>query len=85
MCWGLAKELGGRNIRVNAINPGVVETEGTRSQGIIGSDFEKQVISRTPLGRVGQPDDVAKVAVFRASEDSGWISGETILATGGLR
>ena len=81
----LAKELGGRNIRVNAINPGVVETEGTRAQGIMGSDFEKQVVSQTPLGRVGQPADVAKVAVFLASDDSGWISGETILATGGLR
>jgi 3-oxoacyl-[acyl-carrier protein] reductase len=81
----LAKELGGRKIRVNAINPGVIETEGTRTQGIIGSDFEKQVLSQTPLGRVGQPDDVAKVAVFLASDDSGWISGETILTSGGLR
>ena len=81
----LAKELGGRKIRVNAINPGVIETEGTRTQGIIGSDFEKQVVSQTPLGRVGVPGDVAKVAVFLASEDSGWISGETILASGGLR
>ena len=81
----LAKELGGRNIRVNAINPGVIETEGTRTQGIIGGDFEKQAISQTPLGRIGQPDDVAKVAVFLASDDSGWISGETILAAGGLR
>jgi 3-oxoacyl-[acyl-carrier protein] reductase len=81
----LAKELGARNIRVNAINPGVIETEGTRTQGIIGSDFEKQAISRTPLGRVGQPDDVAKVAVFLASDDSGWISGETILTAGGAR
>jgi 3-oxoacyl-[acyl-carrier protein] reductase len=81
----LAKELGGRNIRVNAINPGIIETEGTRAQGIIGSDFEKQVLSQTPLGRVGQPDDVAKVAVFLASQDSGWISGETILTSGGLR
>lgn len=81
----LAKELGGRKIRVNAINPGVVETEGTHAQGIIGSDFEKHAISQTPLGRVGQPDDVAKVAVFLASEDSGWISGETIITAGGLR
>lgn len=81
----LSKELGGRKIRVNAINPGVVETEGTRTQGIIGSDFEKNVVSQTPLGRVGQPDDIAKVALFLASADSGWISGETILAAGGLR
>jgi 3-oxoacyl-[acyl-carrier protein] reductase len=81
----LAKELGGRKIRVNAINPGVIETEGTHTQGIIGSDFEKQAIAQTPLGRIGQPLDVAKVAVFLASEDSGWISGETILTSGGLR
>ncbi|HEY4340131.1 MAG TPA: glucose 1-dehydrogenase [Steroidobacteraceae bacterium] len=81
----LAKELGARHIRVNAINPGVIETEGTRTQGIIGSDFEKHAVSQTPLGRVGQPDDVAKVAVFLASDDSGWISGETLLTSGGLR
>ena len=81
----LAKELGGRKIRVNAINPGVIETEGTRTQGIIGSDFEKNIVAQTPLGRVGQPDDVAKVAVFLASEDSGWITGETLLTSGGVR
>jgi 3-oxoacyl-[acyl-carrier protein] reductase len=81
----LSKELGGRNIRVNAINPGMIETEGARAQGIIGSDFEKNVLAQTPLGRIGQPDDVAKVAVFLASDDSGWISGETILAAGGMR
>jgi 3-oxoacyl-[acyl-carrier protein] reductase len=81
----LAKELGGRKIRVNSINPGVIETEGTRTQGIIGSDFEKNVLAQTPLGRIGQPDDVAKVALFLASEDAGWISGETILTAGGLR
>ena len=81
----LAKELGPRKIRVNSINPGVIETEGTHAQGIIGSDFEKHAISQTPLGRVGQPDDVAKVAVFLASTDSGWISGETILTSGGLQ
>jgi 3-oxoacyl-[acyl-carrier protein] reductase len=81
----LAKELGARKIRVNSINPGMIETEGTRSQGITGSDFEKQVISTTPLGRIGQPDDVAKIAVFLASEDAGWVSGETLLASGGLQ
>jgi 3-oxoacyl-[acyl-carrier protein] reductase len=81
----LSKELGGRNIRVNAINPGMIETEGARAQGIIGSDFEKNVLAQTPLGRIGQPADVAKVAVFLASDDSGWISGETILAAGGMR
>jgi 3-oxoacyl-[acyl-carrier protein] reductase len=81
----LSKELAGRKIRVNSINPGVIETEGTRSQGIIGSDFEKNVLAQTPLGRIGQPTDVAKVAVFLASEDSGWITGETILTSGGLQ
>jgi 3-oxoacyl-[acyl-carrier protein] reductase len=81
----LAKELGGRKIRVNSINPGVIETEGTRNQGIIDSDFVKNILAQTPLGRIGQPDDVAKVALFLASEDSGWISGETILTSGGLR
>jgi 3-oxoacyl-[acyl-carrier protein] reductase len=81
----LSNELGARKIRVNSINPGMVETEGTRSQGITGSDFEKHVISTTPLGRIGQPDDVAKVAVFLASDDSGWISGETLVAAGGLQ
>jgi 3-oxoacyl-[acyl-carrier protein] reductase len=80
----LAKELGPRAIRVNSVNPGIIETEGTRSQGIIGSDFEKTVLAQTPLGRLGQPDDVAKVALFLASEDSGWITGETILTSGGL-
>jgi 3-oxoacyl-[acyl-carrier protein] reductase len=81
----LAKELGGRKIRVNSINPGVIETEGAHALGIIGSDFEKNVLAQTPLGRIGQPDDVAKVALFLASEDSGWISGESILTAGGLR
>ena len=80
----LAKELGPRAIRVNSVNPGIIETEGTRSQGIIGSDFEKNVLAQTPLGRLGQPDDVAKVALFLASEDSGWITGETILTSGGV-
>ena len=79
----LATELGPRRIRVNSVNPGVVETEGARAQGIIGSDFEKQAIARTPLGRIGQPQDVAKIVVFLASEDSGWVSGDTILASGG--
>jgi 3-oxoacyl-[acyl-carrier protein] reductase len=81
----LAAELGARKIRVNSINPGMIETEGTRAQGIMGSDFEKNVIARTPLGRIGQPDDVAKLAVFLASEDAGWVSGETILASGGMQ
>jgi 3-oxoacyl-[acyl-carrier protein] reductase len=81
----LAKELGQKKIRVNAINPGPVETEGFQSAGFSGSDFEKQAIAQTPLGRVAQPADVASVAVFLASPDSGWITGETIRVTGGLR
>ena len=81
----LAKELGGRNIRVNSINPGMIETEGTHTAGFIGSDFEKGVVSQTPLGRVGQPVDIAKVALFLASEESGWITGETVVTSGGMR
>jgi 3-oxoacyl-[acyl-carrier protein] reductase len=81
---GLAKELGSRNIRVNAIAPGGVETEGTRRIGIIGSDFEKQIVAGTPLGRFGQPEDISRVAVFLASDDSGWLTGERITASGGF-
>src|SRR5882672_9481962 len=82
---GLAAELGPRKIRVNAIAPGEVETEGTHSGGIIGSDFEKAMIAGTPLGRIGQPDDIARVAVFLASDDSSWLTGERITASGGYR
>jgi 3-oxoacyl-[acyl-carrier protein] reductase len=78
----LAKELGPRKIRVNSINPGVVETEGAHALGVIGSDFQK---AQTPLGRIAQPSDIAPVAVFLASEDSAWVTGETLLASGGLR
>jgi 3-oxoacyl-[acyl-carrier protein] reductase len=78
-----AKELGPKKIRVNSLNPGMVETEGVHAAGFIGSDFEKQAVAATPLGRLGQPDDIAKVAVFLASEDAGWITGETLLAAGG--
>src|SRR5882672_3415832 len=81
----LAKELGPRKIRVNSINPGVVETEGTHTAGFIGSDFQKGFEAQTPLGRIGQADDIAPVAVFLASADSGWMTGETLLASGGLR
>jgi 3-oxoacyl-[acyl-carrier protein] reductase len=81
----LAKELADRKIRVNAINPGGVETEGVHRAGIIGSDFEKQMIAGTPLGRLGQPEDIAPIAVFLASEDSGWLTGETLVASGGFR
>ena len=81
----LAAELGPRKIRVNAIAPGVIETEGTHRLAIVGGDFEKEAIARTPLGRTGQPDDVARIAVFLASDDSGWISGERLAASGGYR
>lgn len=81
----LAKELGPRKIRVNSINPGVVETEGTVTAGIIGSDFERQAVAQTPLGRTGQPGDIADVAVFLASNDSRWLTGEKLLASGGIR
>jgi 3-oxoacyl-[acyl-carrier protein] reductase len=81
----LAAELGPRKIRVNAIAPGGVETEGTRSAGILGSDFEKEMVAGTPLGRLGQPDDIARIAVFLASEDSAWLTGERLTASGGYR
>jgi 3-oxoacyl-[acyl-carrier protein] reductase len=81
----LARELGPRKIRVNSINPGVVETEGTVSGGYIGSDFEKALSAQTPLGRTGRVGDIASVAVFLASDDAGWLTGEQLLATGGLR
>jgi 3-oxoacyl-[acyl-carrier protein] reductase len=81
----LAKELGSRKIRVNSINPGIVETEGTHTAGFIGSDFEADYVRTAPLGRIGQPDDIADVAVFLASEDSRWLTGEILLASGGMR
>ncbi len=81
----LAAELAPRKIRVNSINPGGVETEGTHAAGIVGSDLEKQMIAQTPLGRLGQPGDVAKVALFLASADSDWLTGELLTVSGGLR
>ena len=81
----LARELGAKKVRVNSINPGMVETEGTQTAGVLGSDFEKSTVAQTPLGRLGQPDDIASVAVFLASDDSKWLTGELILAGGGLR
>jgi len=83
----LAKELGPRQIRVNSINPGATATEGARAAGIIGvgSDYENRMIAMTPLGRVGQPSDIAPIAVFLASDDSGWLTGELISASGGWR
>lgn len=80
----LAKELGAKKIRVNSLNPGMVETEGTHTAGFIGSDFEKQIASQSPLGRIGQPNDIASIAVFLASDDSGWLTGETLTASGGV-
>ena len=82
---GLAKELGPRGVRVNAINPGMVETEGLRAAGVPESDLRKQVEAQTPLGRIGQPADIAPAAVFLASDDSAWITGETFYIAGGLR
>lgn len=79
----LAKELGPKNIRVNAINPGMVATEGTDSAGFLGSDFEKQVVATTPLGRIGQPEDIALPAAFLASDEARWITGETLYVSGG--
>ena len=81
----LAKELGPRNIRVNAINPGMVETEGVHAAGFAESDFRKQLEAQTPLGRIGQPHDIAPAVVFLASGGAGWITGETLLIAGGLR
>ena len=81
----LAKELAGKKIRVNSINPGMVETEGTHTAGFIGSDFETELVRTTPLGRVGQPGDIADVAVFLASEDARWLTGEILLVSGGVR
>ncbi|MBS1525197.1 MAG: glucose 1-dehydrogenase [Bacteroidetes bacterium] len=81
----LSKELGARKIRVNSINPGIVETEGTHAAGFIGSEFQKNAEQTTPLGRIGQPGDIAPLAVFLASDDSRWLTGETLLAGGGMR
>lgn len=81
----LSKELGSKKIRVNTIAPGGVETEGTHTAGIIGSDLEKMMVAGTPLGRIGQPEDIAKVAVFLASDDSEWVNGERISVSGGAR
>lgn len=81
----LSKELGPKRIRVNSLNPGMVETEGVHAAGFIGSDFQKKTEAETPLGRIGQPHDIATVAAFLASDDSAWLSGQTIHASGGAR
>jgi 3-oxoacyl-[acyl-carrier protein] reductase len=81
----LAKELGPRQIRVNAINPGMVETEGVQASGMGAGDFRKQIEAQTPLGRIGQPQDIAPAAVYLASAESGWVTGETLYISGGYR
>ncbi|AHX14469.1 oxidoreductase [Dyella jiangningensis] len=81
----LSRELGPRKIRVNAVNPGMVETEGTHSAGFIGSDFHTHAVAQTPLGRIGQPNDIASIVTFLASDDSYWLTGERLFAGGGVR
>jgi len=81
----LAQELGPKKIRVNSLNPGLVETEGTHAAGVLGTDFEKNAAARTPFGRIGQPQDIATAAALLASDDSGWINGQAIHAAGGAR
>jgi len=81
----LSLELGSKGIRVNSLNPGLVETEGTHTAGFIGSDFDKQHAASVPLGRIGQPNDIATAAVFLASDDAGWINGQLVNAAGGAR
>jgi 3-oxoacyl-[acyl-carrier protein] reductase len=81
----LSKELGARQIRVNALNPGMIETDGLQASGIFGSDFHKQAIAETPLGRIGQPNDIASIAAFLASDDAAWVNGQLISASGGAR
>jgi 3-oxoacyl-[acyl-carrier protein] reductase len=81
----LSKELGPRHIRVNSINPGMIETEGTHAGGLVGSDFQKTIETLAPLGRMGQPDDIWPTAVYLASSDSKYMTGETLLVSGGIR
>jgi len=81
----IAKDLAPRKIRVNAINPGMVEPEGVHAAGFAESDFRKQIEAKTPLGRIGQPQDIAPAAVFFASDESSWITGETLFISGGNR
>ena len=81
----LSRELGPKGIRVNTVNPGIVETEGTHAAGFIGSEFHQSAITQTPLGRIGQPKDIANIVSFLASEDSLWVTGQDIIASGGMR
>jgi 3-oxoacyl-[acyl-carrier protein] reductase len=81
----LSKELGPRKIRVNSLNPGMVETEGLQASGFAEGDFRKMIESQTPLGRIAQPEDIARAAVFFASDDAGWVTGQTLILAGGMR
>ncbi len=81
----LSRELGPKGIRVNSVNPGLVETEGTQAAGMIGTDWEKGLVAQTPLGRTGKPDDIADVVVFLASHEARWLTGEKVIVSGGLR
>lgn len=81
----LARELGPRGIRVNAVNPGLIETEGTHSTGAMGSEFQRWNESQTPLGRIGQVQDIAPIVAYLASDDAGWVTGEVVMASGGMR
>jgi 3-oxoacyl-[acyl-carrier protein] reductase len=81
----LSKELGPKKIRVNSLNPGMVETEGLQASGFAESDFRKMIESQTPLGRIAQPQDIAGAAVFFASDDAGWVTGQTLILAGGMR
>jgi 3-oxoacyl-[acyl-carrier protein] reductase len=81
----LSRELGAKGIRVNSVNPGMVETEGSHTAGFIGSSFEDWATSATPLGRIGQPQDIAGVVTFLATDDSGWLTGQQLIASGGMQ
>jgi 3-oxoacyl-[acyl-carrier protein] reductase len=81
----LAQELGAKKIRVNSVSPGMIVTEGVQAAGFVGSDFEKEAVQRTPLGRIGQPQDIASIAAFLASDESAWVNGQVIQAAGGMR
>ena len=81
----LARELGAKNIRVNSVSPGLIETEGVHTAGFMGSDFEKEIARTTPLGRIGQPNDIGKAVAFFASDDAAWITGEAVVVSGGNR
>ncbi len=81
----LSRELGPKGVRVNSINPGMVETEGAHTAGFIGSSFQDQLVAQTPLGRIGQPQDIASIATFLATDDAGWLTGQRIIASGGMQ